>query len=165
MTFINNPASATPFDNSSNGFVANNTQAAIEEAKSSSVYYSATGTSTLTTTSTTFSVVSGMTMTPVAGTYLVMFSADVEARNVNGQGEVQIFNGGSAVTGTNRQIELEVALLLGLIGTARLNIGAGCLFGVVTANGTNAIDIRYRSIDGQTITITSRAMFAFRIGA
>ena len=92
MTFVNNLALATPFDNTSNGFTADNTQAAIEEAKSSSVYYSATGTSTLTTTSATFSVVSGMTITPVAGTYLVMFSADIKARNVNGNGELQIFN-------------------------------------------------------------------------
>lgn len=156
-------AKTVPFDNSSNGFTSIDVQSAIEEAKSSGIYYSAAATSTISTTSGTFSVVGSMTLTPVAGTYLCIFSADVETGNVNGQGEFQFFNGGVAISGTKRQVELEVALLWGSIGTARLNVGAGCFFAVVTANGTNAIDVRYRSVDGRTVTVTSRSMFMLKV--
>lgn len=163
MYGISQPSQATPFDNTSNGFTSTNAQAAIEEAKTSLLYYSTSATSTLTSTSSTFATVGSMTLTPIAGTYLIMFSADIETGSVNGRGELQLFNGGTAVAGTNRELELEVALLLGLIGTARIRAGASCFFGIVTANGTNAIDVRYRSVDGQTITIKSRAMIAIRV--
>lgn len=143
-------AKTVPFDNASNGFTSTDVQSAIEEAKSSGIYYSTAATSTISTTSGTFSVVGSMTLTPVAGTYLCMFSADVKIGNVNGQGEFQFFNGGVAISGTNRQ-------------TSRLNVGAGCFFAVVTANGTNAIDVRYRSVDGKTVTVTSRSMFMLKV--
>lgn len=129
-------------------------------------YFYASGTSTLTRTANTFTTITGMTTsgsTPVAGNYLVMFRCDAEVGTVNGQGQTAVFVGGTQVTHLTADIELEVALLLGLIGTARLKGGAPFLMGVVTVNGSQDIDVRYRSVDGQTITITNRSLFTLRL--
>lgn len=129
-------------------------------------YLYKTGTSTLTRTASTFTTITDMTTsgsTPVAGTYFVFFRADIEVGDLNGQGETAVFVGGTQVTELTAQIELEVALLLGIIGTARLKIGAGSLMGVATVNGTQDIDVRYRSVDGQTVTITNRSFLIVRV--
>lgn len=129
-------------------------------------YFYASGTSTLTRTAGTFTTISGMTTsgsTPVAGTYIVFFRADIEVGTLNGQGETAVFVGGTQVTALTADIELEVALLLGLIGTARVRTGAEILIGVVTVNGSQDIDIQYRSVDGQTVTITNRSFLIVRV--
>ena len=161
---VSQVAVSTPFNNATNGFTATNVQAAIEEAKNSLSYYTATGTSTLTRTAGTFTTVASMTHTPIAGTYLAIWSAQVRTGNASGQGEVAIFVGATQQTALTHQTELEVTIVLGLFGVANLTEGGGSIIGVVTANGTDAVTVQYRSVDRQTVTITNRSFTLLRIG-
>ena len=132
-------------------------------ANGAGIYYSATGTSTLTRTARTFTTVAGMTHTPLAGTYLAIWSGQVRTGNASGAGETAIFVGATQQAALTHQTELEVTIILGLLGIANLTEGAGNIIGVVTANGTDAVTVQYRSVDGQTITITNRSFVLLRI--
>lgn len=132
-------------------------------ANGAGVYYNATGTSTLTRTAGTFTTVTAMTHTPLAGTYLAIWSAQVRVGNASGQGEVAIFVGATQQTPLTHQTELEVTVVLSLLGVANLTEGGGNIIGVVTANGTDAVTVQYRSVDGQTVTITKRSFTLLRI--
>lgn len=158
-------AKATPFDNSANGFSAKTVQAAIEEARYLTVNYGVTGTSTVTTTSSNFSTVSGMSIAnPSAGTYLAVWSADVQTGSVNGQAEVAVFVGGTQQTSLTRQTQITVALLLGIIGTCYVREGGSNIIGPVTVDGTQTVEVKFRSVDGTTQTIRNRGLTLIRIG-
>lgn len=126
-------------------------------------YYSATGTSTLTRTAGTFTTISGMTHTPASGTYLAIWSGHIRVSDVSGNGEVAIFVGGVQQIPLTHGIELEVTVALGIIGVAKLTEGAGNIIGIVSVNGSQVVDVRYRSIDGQTVTITNRSFTLLRV--
>lgn len=146
-----------------NGFTSKTVQEAIEEARTSLAYHVVTGTSTLTRTANTFTTVSGMTVTPIAGTYLAIWSGQTRLSNLNGRGETAIFVGGTQQTHLSHESEIEIALLLGLIGTAIMTEGSSNIIGIVTTDGTQAVDVRYRSIDGETMTITNRTLILLRV--
>lgn len=126
-------------------------------------YYSATGTSTLTRTAGTFITVTGMTHKPAAGTYLAIWSAHVRTNDVSGNGEVAIFVGGIQQTPLTHGIELDVTIILGALGVAKLTEGAGNIIGVISVNGSQTVDVQYRSIDRQTVTITNRSFVLLRL--
>lgn len=164
--FSKNPsASGIPFDNTSNGFIAMDAQNAIEEARNVTLNQSVTATANATTTSGTNSVISGMTLTPVAGTYLVLYSGTIGTSDVNNSGEVSIYTGATQVTHTVRVTGINVALLLGLIGTSTVNEGAGQTQAVVTVDGATAISVQFRRTVGSgTITVGQRSMIILRVG-
>jgi hypothetical protein len=123
-----------------------------------------TSTTDVTRTANTFAVVTSMVApTPAAGTYLVLYNAETRVSNVNGRGEVAMFVGGVQQTVYTKAIELEVALLLGVIGSSILETGASAIIGTVPVNGSQDIDIRFRSVDGQTITIGHRSLTVVRV--
>lgn len=127
-------------------------------------YTTFTATADVTRTATTFAAIADMTSTPAAGTYLALWSAEVRMSNVNGRGEVALFVGGVQQTVFTRAIEMEVALLRGLIGTAIMENGAESIIGVLTFNGTQTAQVGFRSVDGQTITVGNRSFTLLRIG-
>lgn len=151
------------FNNSTNGFSADDVQSAIEEAKNTRIYYNATGTSTLTRTAATFTTVNGMTHTPEAGTYLAFWSGQVDVTNTSGQGEVAIFVNGVQQTALTHQTQIVVTVVLGVLGAASITEGGSNITGIVTANGTDVVDVRFRSVDGRTITLSNRSFVLIRV--
>lgn len=161
---INQSASATPFDNTTNGFVSIDVQAAIEESKNTATVLRANVTASTTTSSGTFSVIGGATLTPAAGTYLVIWSGSFAVTSgANGSGEISIFLGGTQQAVTTRTAGINVALLLGLIGTSTVNPGGDSSITTLVANGSQAIDVRFRSVSGDTMQCSRGNLILLRI--
>lgn len=157
MFQINQPALATPFDNSTNGFVATDTQTAIEEVKTFFSSQEVSATADTTTTSSTDVLMASMTITPVAGTYLVWFSTTVDHSAQSVAVVVSIYVGGTLKTDSVRS------------PVPRFNgIGANSLSpcvntnGKVTVNGSQAIEIRWKVASG-TGTAHQRTLDILRI--
>lgn len=164
LAYISPVAGGIPFNNATNGFTATNVQTAIEEAKNSIAYSTASATGTVTTTSGTFSVMTTMTLTPVAGTYLCIFSGNMDITSgVNGTGEIALFVNAVQATDSTRDMTLNVALLLGLIGTATVGASGSQTMTIATVNGSQAIDGRYRSVSGDTFRARSRSLTLIRL--
>jgi hypothetical protein len=95
-----------------------------------------------------------MTLTPPAGTYLVVFSTStVNSGNGSERNYFNIYAGGVLVVGTERQV----------------GIGGGAWVAVYTntsctVNGSQAIETRWRVIGG-TGTVKSRRLSIVRIGS
>lgn len=157
-------ASGIPFDNATNSFAATTTQAAIEEARASVVSYSVAFTAAVTTTSATFSQISSMTLTPIAGTYLTIWSGSFAVTNgANGSGELAVFLAGNQQTVTTRTAGINVALLLGLIGTSTTNPGGDSSISTLTVDGSQAISVRFRSVSGDTVQASRGNLILLRI--
>lgn len=161
-------AASTPYNNTTSGLSATNIQDAIDALSAGGatiVKTQLTATSTVTTSSATFSVISGMTTTPIAGTYLIQYSGSMAITSgVNGSAEIAIFQNGTVVTHTTRTMSLTVALALGLIGTAAVAPSGSDTTAIVTLNGSETIDVRFRSVSGDPFRCTSRSMQIIKIG-
>ncbi len=95
--------------------------------------------STITTTSATHILATGMTITPVAGTYIVIWSASVRSTSTTGEVYIQIYAGGSAVG----------AELIYRRGGNASSMAVGlCATFKVTVNGSQAIEGRWRRVNG-----------------
>lgn len=134
-------ASSVPFDNSTNGFTATDVQTAIEEIRPNATEVSAT--SDTTTTSSTDVLMTTMTLTPVAGKYFVSFSTTVDHSAQSVDVVVSIYVGGSLKTDSVRSV---VPRFNG-IGANSLSPSV-CTNGIVTVNGTQAIEIRWKVASG-----------------
>lgn len=94
---------------------------------------------TITTTSATHVLATGMTFTPVAGTYVVIWSASVRSTSTTGEVYIRIYAGGSAVGA--EQIYQR--------GGSASSIAVGlCVSFKVTVNGSQAIEGRWRRVNG-----------------
>lgn len=116
---------------------------------------SATG--DITTTSSTDVLMTSMTITPVSGTYLVYFSTTVDHSAQSVAVVVSLYTGGSLKTDSVRSV------------VPRFNgIGANSLSpcvsinGVVTVNGSQAIEIRWKVASG-TGTAHQRTLNILRV--
>lgn len=125
--------------------------------------YSLQKTNTISTTSSSFSLVRGMFYTPPAGTYYFSWSGDVSVTNTSGQGEVAIFVGGTQQTALTRQTQITVTVVVGVLGVASSQEGASNITGVITVNGSQVIQVKYRSVNGQTVTIKNRTATLIRL--
>lgn len=156
--YITPVAVGIPFDNSTNGFVATNVQAAIEEATYKLNETEVSATADTTTTSTTDVLMNSMTLTPIAGTYLTWFSTTVDHSNQSVAVVVSIYVGGVLNTASVRSV------------IPRFN-GAGAISlspcvatnGVVTVNGSQAIEIRWKTASN-TATAHQRTLDILRVG-
>lgn len=165
---VSSVAKAILFDNSSNGFSAKNVQSAIEEAKTTAIttlnYYHVTDNSIISTTSNTFVSVSGMSITPVAGTYMVTFSGKSTMTGASVRSEYAIYSGGSLIPNSLRETSCNLTLLGGLVTISLNTIGVGANTStIVTVNGSQTIDVRYRSVNGGTIQVTERNLTLIRV--
>lgn len=94
---------------------------------------------TITTTSATHILATGMTITPAAGTYTVTWSASVRSTSTTGEVYIRIYAGGSAVGA--EQIYQR--------GGNASSIAVGlCATFKVTVNGSQAIEGRWRRVNG-----------------
>lgn len=113
--------------------------------------YEVSATAAATTGSGTDVLMTGMTITPVSGTYLVVFSCFVNSSTDGAEITASIYVGGSRVTYTERD------------STPRGVFGAGTDASVIatnciaSVNGSQAIEIRWRRTAG-TATVNNRTM-------
>lgn len=257
-TFIvNQPAEATPFDNTTNGFTSDNTQAAIEESKNVSQpldadltaiaaqsgtgiltrtgtntwttrdisgtspititngdgvsgnptishansgvaantygsdtqtpiisvnaqghitgvslvntkpallnYYNVIGTNNITTTSGTFSVMSGLTVTPVAGTYYAILTCSLTSNvsGVNNNSEICITINGSVVNDSIKKAGINMSGIS--LASAAIN-SAATTSTIVSLNGSQTVTGMWRRSEGSTThTCGNRHLFLIRI--
>ena len=101
-----------------------------------------TSTSTITTTSTSDVLVTGMTVTPVAGTYLCFFTSAMEAQTNGNLHWASIWSGGSQISGSE-------------ITNANDRASPFCCVGTTVVNGAQTIEGRWRIASG-TATMTGR---------
>jgi hypothetical protein len=106
-----------------------------------------------TTTSLTDVAIVSMTLTPAAGTYLVMWTGSI-VNSANGAERtwVSIYSGGSQVSATERSI-----------GTSGGAYSPAITHAVVTVTGAQAIDVRWR-VAGGTSTVRNRRLSLARVG-
>lgn len=125
--------------------------------------YYVKSTANITTSSATPSVL--LTITPAAGIYIVQFSGSANTVGASAAGSFGIYLNGSLIADTARPISCNLQLLGGLVTISLNNIAVGSYTGSqVTLNGTDVIDIRFRSTNGGTIGFTERSMILMNIG-
>lgn len=152
ISFITPVAQGIPFDNSTDGWVANDVQMAIEEAPIHLRAGEVNSTVTYTTT-TTDALVTSMTITPVAGTYLVWFTCDASCTTAGAAVSASYYVGGVQKADSLRK----VVPFDGGLGSNASARGAIAINSLITVNGTQAIEVRASaSTAGQTIA--SRTM-------
>ncbi len=112
-------------------------------------------------TSTTDVLVTGMTITPVAGTYRVTFDSTLNNTTSNNAQTwgVGVYVGGVQNTNSNRTYVSQT----NSFGTATPGSSALVTSATVTVNGSQAIEIRARRSAG-TVTINNRNMTIMRVG-
>lgn len=101
-------------------------------------YWEASATASTTTTSSTDVLMSGMTLTPPAGTYMAWFSGSVGQSAADNTVTVSIYAGGSQIAHTQR---VNTPTPTFSAGAARTTVATN---GVVTVNGSQAVEIRWR---------------------
>jgi hypothetical protein len=105
------------------------------------------------TTSLTDVLIPGMTVTPAAGTYLVSFdTSTVNSGNGSERNFINLYSGGAVVSGTERRV--------GISGGGVTTVSTHA---VVTVNGSQAIEARWRVIAG-TGTVYQKRMTLIRLG-
>ena len=126
--------------------------------------YSVSFTSAVTTTSSTFAQVDGLTLTPPAGTYIAHWSGNVAVTSgANGTGQIALFIDTTQQTVSTRSFGITVALLLGLIGTATTQPGGGESSMPLTVNGSQSINVKFKSVSGDTCQATQGILYLVRI--
>jgi len=127
-------------------------QVTINNAKGTTTEASSSGTTT--TTSATPSVISGMTITPGAGDYLVAFSGYGSVDNNNETGKVGLYVNGVLHTGSDRVTDSHT-----VDENKSFPINAK-----VTVTAGQAIDVRFDVTGGDTFTMDDRILTVTKVG-
>lgn len=98
-------------------------------------------------------LVTGMTVTPVAGTYAIWYNGSSQIVTNNITVTTSIFNGTNQITDSIRTATSSVSTFNTIISTQT----------VATFNGTNACEV-HTSRTGGTLTVTGRSMILARLG-
>lgn len=115
---------------------------------------SLTGTSSVSTTSSTYSTVSGMTTTPAAGTYLLSYNCNAGLAS-DTSADIAVFVGGTEQTIFTRRLSINATGLVG--ATADFEVVFSTI-SFVTVNGSQVVDIRFRENGSGTLTVTERVL-------
>lgn len=116
-------------------------------------------TANATTTSGTNALLTGMTSTPPIGTYLVIFSAAVNSNSAGATVSLSLFNNGTQKADSVRNIsQFDGGALSATSASGGVDIN-----GIVTVNGSQAIEIRW-STSGGTATCGPRTMTLLKVG-
>lgn len=97
-----------------------------------------------------------MSITPAAGTYFTQFSATL-GLTPNDQANMSLFVGGSQILHTER-----VHIVIG-VGSGARPTWATNTQAIITANGSQTIDVRTRVIGSATVTILSRSLVLMKL--
>lgn len=116
----------------------------------------ATATAAATTTSTTDTQITGMTLTPAAGTYLVMFSTWATHNTNNATISFSIYAG-------NAQVAPSVRTIIPRVSNTVITQMAVATQAIVTVNGSQAIEARWSTTSG-TATANQRTLTIVKLG-
>lgn len=117
---------------------------------------SATGSTS--TTSGSDVLMNNMTITPAAGTYMVWFSTTLQSNSSDSNIYISIYAAGTQKADSQRQAQPRVDASGGLGGDGTLDINMiAATNGIVTVNGSQAIEIRWRR-DSGTATALQRTL-------
>lgn len=120
---------------------------------------------TVSTSSSLASTVGSMTKTMPAGDYLVEFNGSIYTGGASAVGEFGIYKNGSLVSETRRDISCNLQLLGGLVTVSLNSIGVGTYTaGKLSVNGSDVVDVRFRSVNGGTIGFKERVLTFIRVG-
>lgn len=126
--------------------------------------YNLTSTDGITTSSTSLSAVEGMSITPPKGTYLIFFSGSIYTGGASAEGEFGIYVDDELLIETRREVKCNLQLLGGLVTISLNSIGIGTYTGSkVELDGTNVVDIKFKSNNGGTIGFNERTMTLMRV--
>lgn len=103
-------------------------------------------------------LLTGMTLTPSAGTYLVLFSCDLNSSSVGAATSYSIYVDGVQKADSLRKVQPVDGGTLSS-GSARVGVAIN---GVVTVNGSQAIEIRWSASNG-TNTTSARTMNILKV--
>lgn len=124
----------------------------------------ASATGSVTTSSGTAGVIGGMTQIPEAGTYLAFFSGNAFTGGASAQGEFGIYVNALLLTDTRRDIKCNLSLLGGLVTVSLNQIGVGTYTATqIDLDGTQTIDVRFKSNNGGTIGFIERNFILMRV--
>lgn len=112
----------------------------------------------ITTTSTTYVVMTGQTITPAAGTYVVTGRACISATSNSRTIELALFLGGVIVADTGTTAFIRTGSGFG----SNTDIENETTFAVITVNGSQAIDLRWQT-SGGTAQARGYGLLAMRI--
>ena len=112
-------------------------------------YVEAVATSDTTTTSATDSLLNSMTITPLAGVYQVWFSTSGTNSSNGGITYYSVYVGGTQVASSERRV---TSLIAGIVIGNAPNEVAVATQALVSVNGSQAIEIRWRRSAGTSTT-------------
>lgn len=120
--------------------------------------FEATATGAVTTTSTSYVLMPGMTLTPPAGTYLVLYSFWTTYSAANQAVFGSIYAGGTFIT-TSQRVARQGQSSVGTVSNFGLVVAG---HDIVTVNGSQAIELRWQVSTG-TGTANDRTLSIIRI--
>lgn len=104
-------------------------------------------------TSTTDTIVTDMTLTPIAGTYLVLFNSSNSSVSNNAQNFISLYRDGVQIAGSERVTQSVASNFVFQTSTQA----------VTTFNGTQQLRL-YGRVSTGTFTINARTLIALRLG-
>ena len=110
-----------------------------------------TATARVTTTSGTYSTISGMTTTPAAGTYKVEFTCSADLTGAT-NGDVALHIAAAEQTSTTRNISITTGF-----GTPT-QASSVAFSKIITVNGSQVVDVRFRENGGATLGVSQRVL-------
>ena len=113
---------------------------------------------TISTTNGGFTVIPQMTITPAAGTYLLMFVANY-ALSDQADAEIMMHIGGGAQSNTLQILDINGS---GTLGPVARNDSTTAFNRIITVNGSQTVDVRWRATSN-TVTLRTRTMHLIRI--
>jgi hypothetical protein len=118
------------------------------------INYNLTSATPFATTSSTDVLITGMSITPQAGTYAIWYSSTNANTTNNSKNNVTLYKGGSSITDSNRTFQT---------GSSNMTFQLNTLT-VTSCNGSQAIDVRVKTSTG-TFTVDGRSLLLIRLGA
>lgn len=106
------------------------------------------------TTSGTYAVISSMTLTPSAGTYMCLFTCTAALAS-DTTADIAVFINGVEDATSTRRLAIDASGILGATASFEVSV---CIITEATVNGSQAIDIRFRENGGGTLTVGPRRL-------
>lgn len=150
-------ARAVRFDNSTNGYIADDVQAAIEESNTHLLAIEVSATATASTGSGTDVLLTTMSITASAGTYLVWFSTDVTSATAGAAISFSLYNNGVQIATTLRKI---IPFSGGTLTSGNARAAVSINKSVTITTG--ALEVRW-SVSSGTSTCAARTFNMLRI--
>lgn len=118
------------------------------------INYKSTSSTLFTTGLLAYTLITGFTITPQAGTYAIWFNTAATSDTNNSRFACQFFKGGVAIADSIRTFKGQTSSFTTGLSTMTTS----------TFNGTDACDVRLSALDTGNISVTDRTMILIRLG-